>query len=66
MTQNDVIESVKHGADVLSVGVVLATLAEWLPSIAALFTLIWTLIRIWETETVRGLTGRDAKPGAPK
>lgn len=55
----DMIESVKHGADVLSVGVVLATLAQWLPSVAALFTLIWTLIRIWETKTVQRLLGRE-------
>lgn len=60
MQQNDMIESVKHGADILSVGVVLATLAQWLPAIAALFTIIWTLIRIWETRTVQALFGRAA------
>jgi chromate transport protein ChrA len=49
----DIIESVKHAADALSVVTVLATLAQWLPSIAALFTLIWTMIRIYETRTVQ-------------
>jgi hypothetical protein len=29
-----------------------------LPSIAALFTIIWTGLRIWETDTVRGWTRR--------
>lgn len=51
-------ESVKHVVDALSVVTVLGTLVDMLPSIAALFTIIWTGIRIWETDTVRGLTGR--------
>lgn len=50
---DDIIESVKHATDALSVLTVLATLAQWLPSIAALFTLIWTIIRIYETRTVQ-------------
>jgi chromate transport protein ChrA len=50
---DDIIESVKHATDALSVFTVLATLAQWLPSIAALFTLIWTMIRIYETRTVQ-------------
>ena len=29
-----------------------------LPSIAAIFTIVWTVIRIWETETVQNLFGR--------
>jgi hypothetical protein len=29
-----------------------------LPKIAALFTIIWLGVRIWESDTVRGLTGR--------
>lgn len=62
MPHDEVIESVKHGADLLSIGVVLATLAQWLPSVAALFTIIWTLIRIWETETIKRLTRRDGVP----
>jgi len=33
-----------------------------LPSIAALFTMVWTAIRIYETDTVRRLLGR--KPNA--
>lgn len=51
-------ESAKHVVDALSVVTVLGTLIDMLPSIAALFTIVWTGIRIWETDTVRGLTGR--------
>lgn len=51
-------EGLKHIADGLSVGVLLGTLANILPSIAALMTIIWTAIRIWETETVQRWTGR--------
>ena len=43
----------------------IGTLAQALPSIAALFTIIWTALRIWETETVRKLTGRG-KPKEPE
>lgn len=48
----------KHVADGLSLGVLLGTLANILPSIAALMTIVWTLIRIWETDTVQRWTGR--------
>lgn len=48
----------KHALDGVSVGTVIATLAGWLPAIAALFTILWTAIRIWETDTVKKLTGR--------
>ena len=51
-------EGLKHAADGLSIGVMVGTLANVLPSIAALMTIIWTLIRIWETETCKRLTGR--------
>jgi hypothetical protein len=46
-------ETVKHVADALSIVTVLGTLMQWLPSVAALFTIIWTTIRIYETKTVQ-------------
>jgi hypothetical protein len=46
-------ESTKHAVDLLSVATVLGTLVDFLPAVAAAFTIVWTLIRIWETETVR-------------
>lgn len=47
-------EEIKHIADGLSVMTVIGTLADVLPAIAALFTIIWTGFRIYETETVKG------------
>ena len=46
-------ESTKNVIDAVSVGTVVGSLAGILPSIAALFTIVWTSIRIWETETVQ-------------
>ena len=51
-------EGVKHVADGLSVLTVIGTLAEILPAIAALFTIIWTGFRIYETNTVQGWLGK--------
>jgi hypothetical protein len=48
-------EQYKVAGDVLSVGTVVATLAAWLPPIAAAFTIVWTLIRIIETKTIQDL-----------
>lgn len=56
-------ETAKHVVDALSVVTVLGTLMDALPSIAALFTIIWTGIRIYETDTVQrwfGKGGDDA------
>jgi FtsH-binding integral membrane protein len=51
-------ETVKSAVDALSVVTVIGTLAELLPAVAALFTICWTALRIWETETVKKMTGR--------
>ena len=48
-------EQLKHLGDALSVGTVVATIAGWLPAIAALVTILWTGIRIFETQTVQKL-----------
>jgi hypothetical protein len=46
-------DTVKHIADAASVVTVIGTLAGILPAVAALFTIVWTGIRIYETETVQ-------------
>jgi hypothetical protein len=51
-------ETTKHMVDAMSVATVLGTLAQVLPSIAALFTIVWTGFRIFETDTVRGWMGK--------
>lgn len=62
--KHDLSETTKHIVDALSVATVLGTLIDMLPSIAAVFTIVWTGIRIWETDTVRGLTGRQGAKNA--
>ena len=59
MTFDNLSDDAKHLGDLASVSVTLATIAQWLPSMAALMTLVWTLIRIWETSTVQRLCRRD-------
>ena len=53
-------DAAKHVADALSIVTVLGTLMQWLPSVAALVTIVWTSIRIYETKTVQGWLGRKA------
>ncbi len=59
--KHEVTETTKHVVDALSVATVLGTLIDMLPSIAAVFTIVWTGIRIWETSTVQNLLGRGKK-----
>jgi hypothetical protein len=51
-------ESTKHVLDGLSVITVLGALVDLLPAVAALFTILWTGIRIYETDTVQQLLGK--------
>jgi len=59
----DVIEHVsepaKHVVDALSILTVLGTLVEILPAIAALLSIIWSLLRIYESKTVQRWLGRN-------
>jgi hypothetical protein len=49
---------VKAVGDSLSMGAVLGSLVGFLPAIAALFTVVWTGLRIWESNTVREWRGK--------
>ena len=51
-------EGTKQAIDAVSVLTVVGTLSDILPPVAALITIIWTAIRIYETDTVQGLIGR--------
>ncbi len=55
--KHETAEIVKAWLDALSVVTVLGAIVEMLPSVAAIFTIVWTGIRIWETETVKGWRG---------
>ena len=51
-------EIVKTVGDAVSVFTVVGTLIQMLPSVAALITIVWTGIRIYETDTVKDLIKR--------
>jgi hypothetical protein len=51
-------EGTKHVLDGLSLLTVLGTLMDWLPAVAALLSIIWTVLRIYESKTVQGLLGK--------
>jgi hypothetical protein len=48
-------EWLKLGIDGISVVTMLGALFDMLPSVAALFTILWTGIRIYETDTVQSI-----------
>jgi hypothetical protein len=52
-------ETAKHVVDALSLVTVVGTLVQLLPAVAALFTIVWTAIRIYETDTVQKLLGKE-------
>ena len=58
MTLDHLSEPAKHVGDAVSVGVTIATIAQWLPAVAALLTVVWTAIRIYETRTMQRLLGK--------
>lgn len=63
MVMNTASESTKHVVDGLSLITVVGTLADVLPAIAALFTVVWTAIRTYETDTIQGLIAKFKKGG---
>lgn len=56
-----VTDHVKNLFDGVSVAAMLATLASWLPPLAALVSLIWGCIRIYETRTVQNWLQRKQR-----
>lgn len=52
-------EQAKHLIDATSIAAVVGTLAGWLPAVAALLSIVWTIIRIYETKTVQRWLGKE-------
>lgn len=59
MLQNQ--EQIKQVGDALAVTVTVASIVEILPAIAAAITIVWTLIRIYETATVQKWLNRKRR-----
>lgn len=51
-------ESARVAGDATSISLLIGTLVDILPAAAAALTIIWTGIRIYETETVKNLIKR--------
>ena len=57
-------DHVKQFGDLISISTVVGTLVGLLPSLAALLTIIWTLIRIYESDTIQRLVhGKKPETG---
>jgi hypothetical protein len=57
-------EHTKSIIDWTSVGVAFGSLLQILPSIAAALSILWTVIRIYETKTVQGWIKKRSKKDA--
>lgn len=51
-------DTTKHVIDTISVTAVIGTLTAWLPPIAALLSIIWTVLRIYEMISGEQLSDR--------
>jgi hypothetical protein len=52
-------EGVKLSMDLASLATMIGTLAQWLPEVAALFTILWTALRIYESRTIQRWLGKS-------
>ena len=57
----DSYEVVLHVVDIGAVGTALATFFGLLPNIAALLSVVWLGLRIWESKTVQKLIKKKKK-----
>lgn len=63
MSHHDWSDTVKHIMDGVSVVTAVGTITNMLPAVAAIFTIIWTGIRIYESQTVQKFINRNKKDG---
>ena len=55
------VDQLKTVADSAAITITIGAVVEWLPAIAALVSIIWTGIRIYETDTVQRWLGHEPK-----
>lgn len=51
-------QHLKNAGDAVSLAIVGGSIVGWMPTIAALLSIVWTLIRILETRTVQRFLAR--------
>jgi len=54
-------EESKQAIDVAAGGVTLGAYFQWIPEATAVASLIWVLLRIYETNTVQKLLGKSGE-----
>lgn len=54
-------ETAKQTVDAVAGATVVVTWLDYLPDVAAGLSIVWFLIRIWESETVKSLRGKLPK-----
>jgi len=59
-------ESTKQLLDATSIFTAVGTFFSWLPHLAAIFTIIWTGIRIYETKSVQSWLRKRRKQNKEK
>mgnify|MGYP003111833454 FL=1 len=52
-------DETKQVADVAAGGVTISAVMAWIPEATALLSLVWVCIRIYETETVKKVIGKE-------
>lgn len=62
MTHHDLPDAAKYALDGLSVATLLGAIAQLLPHLATLLTVIWMTIRIYETPTFQRWLGKAPTP----
>jgi hypothetical protein len=63
MSYHDWSDTVKYIMDGISVVTAVGTIINMLPAVAAIFTIVWTGIRIYESATVQKFLKKDSKHG---
>jgi hypothetical protein len=53
------VEETKQVLDVAAASTAVFTMAAWLPPTASILTIIWLAIRIYESDTVQGILGKN-------
>lgn len=53
------VEETKQVLDVAAASTAVFTMAAWLPPTASILTIIWLAIRIYESDTVKELLGKN-------
>lgn len=56
-------ESVKGLFDLVFGGITVAALLAIIPHITAMLSLVWVVIRLWETKTIQRWLGRKVQDG---